>query len=498
MQVIAESNYTLGLPPDGPRYVDKFDPLFAEFEQMMGRDLNIKKLSGYHKVIPTVKNFTEAWMKHDVPAVVPKTQLLKTVIQRVSKYMNYLECEVNDYDEMEHEYSLNTASGLPFSKLGYKKKIDAFTEGGDILTDLCSRYDYIPVNFDASKVELLSEEELRNNKLRDIKVACLPHLMAQKIIYDKQNAFIIAEHARTWIKYGVCKQYGGFHRMIKPLEKFDLRHESDGSRWDKRINLEPTYQVRENNIRIHRKLEELYQWAKYFVLNPYVLLPNGKVVRLKTGNMSGGNNTTPDNCIAHFIIRIYLYATMLLRAYPEKDWSFSEIFDHACECIYSDDKLGSLDSAYFKVTLEEYKQLEKEVYALFGIEIKESSFLMTKGPGRIDPRHSFLGSYCTYDEFYQKYIPSPRFDKVCASMVLEPINSIEDPINYFQRILNLVILTYPREEVFSEGVKYLTFLYEHKKFKRHQWRLQEILDMNEVDLDSRQSFERLYLGLESQ
>lgn len=496
MRVIAESDYTLGLPADAPRFIDTLDPIFQKFRETIPGESQIEKRAGYHKVIATQKNFKSAYIKHDVPVVVPDNPLFDDVIDRVSDYFSFMHSEIEDIQDEKHDINLATAAGLPFSKLGYKKKLHAFTDGADVLEDLCSRFDHIAIDSDASKIELLSEEELKNNKLRDIKVSYLPHLMAQKILYDRQNALMIANHANMWIKYGVVKQYGGFHRMIKPLEKFMMRMESDGRKWDKTIYLMPTYKVRHRNLKVHPRLKELHDWCMYFVKNPYVLLPNGQVVRLKTGNMSGRNNTTPDNCVAHFIIRIYLYAKMLLRAYPDENWSFSTIFAKAVECIYSDDKIGAFDCEFYKITREEYIELEKETYAEFGIEIKPSSFLLTMGPGRIDPKHSFLGSYCEYDEFSQRYIPSPRFDKVCASLVLEPLNKIENPIDYYQRVLNLVILSYPDEKVFEEGVQYLKFLYDYPKFIPHRWRMNEILNLNNIDVDSRDSFYKLYLGYE--
>lgn len=493
MEVVAESNYKQSLPFVAPMYKDTKDPYFEEFNKIRNAKEIIRHAS-YHKVIPSRKNFEIAFKKHDRPRISPENPLFDEVIRVGISYFSYLYNEPSVLNDVE--FNMNTGAGVPFTQLGMRKKKEAFKQG-KILTDLCNRLNHIPVDKDAPKIELLDIVDLENEKLRDIKVSYLPHLAAQKLFYDAQNKAIIENHMVGWIKYGAAKQYGGFHRMIKPLEKHPDRIQGDASRWDKSIFLGPCYQVRNAHLKINDELKELFAWAMHFVLNPYIMLPDGKIVKLKTGNCSGRNNTTTDNSIAHWMILVYLFFKLQIKAYPNEKPSLSTVFANAIFCIYSDDFLGSTNFEFYKVTKDEFIEIMRETYAEFGLEMKLKAFLITQDVkrGRISKEHEFLGSYCYYIEEYERYIPYPRFGKVCASLTLTPLNklNVED---FFQRVLNLVLLSYPNPEVFEEGLDYLRFLYNHKDFLNIRWRLDEILSINNLDVESRASFERLYLGFE--
>ena len=164
--------------------------------------------------------------------------------------------------------------------------------------------------------------------------------------------------------------------------------------------------------------------------------------------------------------------------------------------IYSDDKLGSFNLNELEYeTPEEFLEFERDCYAEFGLEIKKSAQYWTYDPelGRIDEGHSFLGSYASYSETANMYMPSPRFGKICSSFTQRYKN--DDIVVRFARILNLTLNCFPDNEIFVSALKYLKFFYDSNQKKNYLF--DELLHEVELDLSVTSSFQRIYLGFES-
>jgi len=203
-----------------------------------------------------------------------------------------------------------------------------------------------------------------------------------------------------------------------------------------------------------------------FILQSYVICPDG-VVRIRTtGNDSGRNNTTTDNSLAHqeilfrFICKLWLFAQGRL---PTLD----EILAHHKYAIFSDDAFGAHRLKVLGVKPEDFIRIKEETYAEFGLTFKPSQHFHTSGlvNGRLDPRHSFLGSSFCWSERIKQYIPYPRLDKICSSLVYT-VKKLHNDVQIV-RTLALLVLSAPIPWLYREISSFLDFLlenYSHSTF----------------------------------
>lgn len=458
--------------------------------------------------------------KCDVPAIDPSpSKAIDTAMRFTEIYLSYIRCGLFRPDG-GHEYNLNTSAGLPWLKYTcdcgtiHKKKGELFEcpKGMDKVKHLVSDFYYIPVDTYNDKLEQLPEDDLIMDGVRKIdengntiesKVRgtfCTPvHFLAkEKFLFGGQNKKMVEGNMSSWIKYGGVKQYGGFNEMIKPLERFEFRCESDISGFDRTAYLKRVYILRRKLLitKYSPQLEELINHVESHNINPSVLLPSGLIVQRQTGNDSGRDGTASNNSILHLLILIYLFTKR--QEFLNRPFSYEDIFLNVEMLIYSDDKLGSFSLKYWGFEApEDYLSWERDIYAEFGMKIKKSSQLWTLSePGKtLDSRHSFLGSYCHFSESTNMYLPYPRFGKVCSSIIYNAtLNKIE-LVNKFQKIVNLTILSYCNPVIYDLLIRYLKwFMGEYPEFYE-QFLL--ALDSREVNVATKLSFDRIYSGFEA-
>jgi len=399
----------------------------------------------------------------------------------------------HNYDD--HTYDLSTSAGLPYSKDKLRSKNDVLKYDQNNLVKYIYDLSYPAISAYNDKDELLDADDLERGKIRGVFGGSFHGIYREKFCYGLQNDKLLKNYANCWIKYGLVKQYGGFNRAIQSLEEFPFIWESDISGYDRKIFLKFVYMIRNANIDDplgHYK--DLVECVTESNLHPIVLLPNGYVVKRKTGNNSGNNNTTTDNSIAHFVIMVYLFTKklMLMGEVPKLTY----IFQNAKLMIYSDDKLGGchLDKFGFE-SPQEFLDFEREVYCEFGLECKPSTQVWSlKEPGeRLNNKHSFLGSFTHFDLESNMYVPYPRFGKICSSLVQKYNN--KDVLIRFLRVMCLVINSYPNQDIFEEAVKYLKFFYD--KHPKLNYIFDDALQSCDLEIDSRSTFRRIYLGFES-
>jgi hypothetical protein len=470
-------------------------PIWAEFVKATGLDCSLVEKTATSRVVrPLRKNVEATIAKCDAPYITPTGVNYTAVLLMVMQYFSYFRSSPDFVGPFD--VSTNTSPGFTYLKLGFKTKAEVLEFCKSYFLLLVVSTSHIPILTTNDKREILNKEELAANKIRMTYCTNFDFLMKQKFLFEGQNKLMLENFMNCWIKYGLAKQYGGFHRAIAPLEKFMLRIESDCSGWDRKSPLGDVYKIRRHNLCVPYYLEELYQYVLYFTLNPHVILPNGKVVMLKTGNISGSNNTTTDNSILHFLVLIYLFFKLWVLKFPDYSPTIADIFTRAIFCIYSDDKLGSFDREFFGITIEEFVQFEIDTYAEFGLVIKPGAHIITEGPGLIDPKHSFLGSFCHYDVEAEKYVPYPRFDKICSSLFLEPLEKLK-MTDHFERAMTLVVLSYPNPPIFEIGVEYLMWMYDNPANAKYRQKFDRVLNEKNLDLSARKTFDNLYLGFEA-
>lgn len=505
MEPICDSNYRRIYKTSGANYEVTVDKDWATFKLKDPDTARIiDDLSDYFRVVPLLKNVNAQILKCDVGPKYPNNPAMDHTMALCHSYFKFIRSEPSSAPS-ENSYDLSTSGGIPWCK-DRVNGVPIYSNKNKILRNDLPRlshyiYDlnYEDIGSYNDKDELLSTEELSRGKTRGIFGSSFHGIYREKFLYNRQNKAILENHANSWIKYGFVKQYGGFSKFLKTLESKTFRWESDCSGYDRKIYLKQTYEIRNANVinpdGIHTPLIELVTENN---VHPKVLLPNGYLVKRKTGNNSGKNNTTVDNSISHFIINIYIFTKRLLElGYTKKDITLSHLFATVNLGIYSDDKLGSFNlHDYMFSSPDEFLTFERECYSEFGLEIKPSAqfYSHDESCGRLDPRHSFLGSYASFDEENQMYMPSPRFGKICSSFTQKYTNN--DIIVRFARVLNLTLNCYPKTEIFQAALKYLTFFYD--KHKKYAYLFDELLQEVELDMAVQSSFQRIYLGLESE
>jgi hypothetical protein len=460
--VVAESDYGRTYP-GGVNFIDKPSRDWREFSKTLSRDelFYFRKHAKYHQVRATQEAIDISIGKCDVPAVVPPTdEILLTALNLTVHALSYTRGAPPLSATELWDFKLSSSAGLPYSKQGLKTKAEVIKDHAELLIDRAFDLSEIPIDTYNDKQEFLTEEELSRNKVRGVFSTSLHHLLRERLVYGAQNRAILEGHENRWIQYGMVKQYGGFDRCIKPIEQFQYKDEGDVSGWDRVAPLSFVYIIRNRLLsELSGPLAKIRDYVSFHNVVTHVLLPNGKVVRRKTGANSGRSNTTTDNSILHLLIVVYIFVRRSFHL--GKSITIVTIMTYAVYRIYSDDKLGSVDLEFWEFSgPEEFMDFAIDTYGLFGMTIKKSATFYTfcfKGE-RIDPRHSFLGSYVTYHTGYGMYLPLPRLDKICSSLVYLDQKQL-DPPEFFAKIVSLAELSVVNSFVFGVIFKFINWYY---------------------------------------
>jgi len=452
-----------------PYKKEALDPYFSQFKEKHEKEFKLLlDTASFKAVRPLYKNVTHTVMKSDVEPRSPSGALFDRAFNDVKSYFCFLQ---GPFNFESFGINFDTSPGQPFLKKKFRKKSDVRNseEGMRILKDLIKRTDYLPLCTTNDKNERLDSDEffrVDQNNTSKVRMTYCPDfafLIKQKMLYDNQNKKIIENCMTSWIKYGVSKEYGGFHRIIKPLERFTLIDMSDISGMDRDAFLKFVYEIR--NAYLDSKdpfMIDIIAFVTKFTLNPIIILPNGDIVILQCGNISGQNNTTSDNSILHFLVLIFLFYRLLDRI-GEK-CTIANVFANAEYAIYSDDKIGGFNHKYFQISALEYQDIMIETYAQFGLKIKPKAvYIEEKEIGaRISEKFEFLGSRVGFDEKYNRYVPLPRLGQISSSIVFGPVENKRIPVPVqFQRLIALYLLAF-KTPLERSIYLYLSFFYEHE------------------------------------
>jgi len=493
LQLVCDSDYKRQYTNVGLNFTSLTDQDWIDFS-LYDKDSArlIEESADYYRVRALWKNVSAQILKCDVRAVLPVGPIIEHTLKLVQGFLGFMRSAPDD-SPANHVYCLDKSPGIPFSKLKIRSKKAVLEKHRDKLLKYVYDLRYPAVDSYNDKDELLPQEDLDRNKIRGVFGGSFHGVIRERIVYGQQNKAILENHKDNWIKYGLVKQYGGFNSAIQTLEPFSFIWESDCSGFDRRVCLKYVYRIRNALVIDVGPWKDMMESVTENNVHPLVLLPNGYVVRRQTGNDSGKNNTTVDNCIAHFIMMIYFFVKRLTDL--NQPVKLSYIFKHANLLIYSDDKIGGTDLETWGFdSPQEFLDYEREVYAEFGMECKPSSqhYTIKKKGARLAPTHSFLGSYTHTDSQSGMYIPYPRFGKICSSVVRK--YPCKDVVTRFHRIMDLTVNSYPSPEIFSRLLIFLQWFYN--RFPKLQWQFDEILNDAEIDFSARDTFSRIYKGFE--
>jgi hypothetical protein len=376
-----------------------------EFEQ-----LGQCGVSSYSK-----EKYLKSLKKCDVLPKKPTNSAFDLAIEFTKQHLEFL---INTKISSGFDVNWDTSSGVPYDRDGKPLKGDFKKTPGYIQQEFLRKHD--PIWKVPPKKEYLPHSELEEGKLRTFFIPDFPFLLHQKLVWEEQNARLLYNHDKCWSKFGYSKQYGGFDRLMKSLQKKSLRWTVDVSGWDRVLPLLPeVYKIRRHFLNFGDSNNQYLNWIERNTCYPFISLEDGSIYQRMCGNGSGSNNTSEDNTIAHIIIMFYLLISLyfhFFNVFP----TYEEIDRDALAGLYGDDKIAALDWLNFcKVQFDEefFKNFVIGIYEEFGMTVKKSQFVVQYDEklGPLDGLE-FLGSTARFDYKRNVYVPEPRISKIATSL----------------------------------------------------------------------------------
>jgi hypothetical protein len=270
--------------------------------------------------------------------------------------------------------------------------------------------------------EALPDEDLDEGKLRTVCLTPAYFVSLQKLYFEAQNVSMKLDHGKTWGKYGYVKQYGGFNRLMKKLERHYWKIDLDVSGWDRKVCLKDVYDLRTKGLKnYYANLPEIllqfetdhYKYVVHNCVTPIVAFHDGTIWRRKTGNNSGSNNTTTDNTIEHTVIAMHFAIQLFFDTFGTMP-SYEEVVDFCDFLLFGDDNASGFPEIAF-ASSEEAIQKITDHYASYNLTVKKKAFnIVASEAGRPYKGISFLGATARYEK--GRYVPYPRLSKLCYSV----------------------------------------------------------------------------------
>jgi len=181
---------------------------------------------------------------------------------------------------------------------------------------------------------------------------------------------------------------------------------------------------------------------------PLIVDEDGYVFKAKSVNVSGQPSTTPDNTLSHILIMFYY----LIRIFMEVSGTdvpptYEQCVDNFIN-LMGDDNFSGFLKGFYHMDPERMKQFVKDLYAEFGLLVKDSALKMQyKEEGEFVDDFEFLGCTVMWNDTYNKYTPVPRIEKFFTSLLYSArLDTVEI---YAQRINGLAHLTYGNDTLAS-------------------------------------------------
>jgi len=394
----------------------------------------VKQLATFRVVKTRRNNVEKSYAKQDRPMKKPAADDPKWLLAQ-----KYVEMYVHDklkadigLDE-NTRIKLDTSPGPSWEKMGCKPKFEAMMHASFV--EIAAKY-HTPVWKNAAKREFLSLQEILEDKIRTFKIADVDFLIVQKMLYEKLSERFkeASKDPKFWVRYGFSKEYGGFNQMINRLKRAFYIWSLDVSGWDKSIScMEEWYKIKERCIPFH----PLKEYVRKNTINSLEADGDGFVVENEGGNRSGSGDTTTDNCGCHLLVMTYLLISIYHMKHGKMP-TYTEVYEQLVNLLGDDNLSGVFEDFCIEGKMAD---IIRSVYAEFGLLVKEKAFkeqYMKPGDEILD--FEFLGSTAKYNKELNTYVPIPRVEKICSSIIYSDGHLSIDI--YTQRIIGLIYLCY--------------------------------------------------------
>lgn len=206
-----------------------------------------------------------------------------------------------------------------------------------------------------------------------------------------------------FVAYGINLYGGGMNGVAARMNRKLFKFKGDCEKFDSTVRrklFHLIYKLRKRLMPLSSK--DALNYIRDYLSDHPIVLPDGSVIR-DLSQISGQACTTSDNCLGHLIVVVYM-ALVRLSEMGKKPTSRNvlELLDFS---MYADDHVGATDDE----RLASYV-FRKEIYAEFGVVLKESDDLVTTDITDL----TFLGGRFHYLEGYNRYIYSYDSDPLAS------------------------------------------------------------------------------------
>lgn len=413
---------------ENKHYFKYFDqPISHKIDQIATKILQYEPTQAV--VRPTLENVTLAIKGFDHGLTLPENELWELAKLYLKEYISmYIPRHYPQYTGLEMDYS--RSCGFPWN-LYFKTK-------GDIPDWLISQaifddLDSVIWSLSMKRETLPIEKILKDNKMRSFMMPPIHYLILQKIFSTRFNHFMKKVPMSA---YGFNYHKMGFHEMCKHISEHKNIIEYDVKYWDKNFGLKKICKdIRKEFLILTPEEDKLYERMRIYEEQPTVLLPDGSLVQLKSGQCSGSEDTTSDNTLAHILIFFY-EALVGAKEKFGKIVTLNHILKNTRAKMYSDDNISSCSDDFDFMANGEKKHF---IFSQFGMGIEYNNPEKWQVSKNIIGHH-FLGLKVGY--FDDAFVFLFDYDKIKDSSVINMDDlSPSERIPGFVSLLSLLVFT---------------------------------------------------------
>ena len=373
-------------------YGGKNDPIFLDYLNRTGENVPFDR-EKYCVTADTHQNVNASVRKYDRESKFPVIDdvLYKQALEDTKRFYGPLrgKCRILSFDELEYVPSTNP--GVKYKLAGCRSKEQALDSYRDQIEKAWELHHVLKVPClwkQAAKIELLKMAKVKEGDLRGFTCPEIDYLFCCMRMNGDFNVrtHAYADKFDTMIsRVGFTLQNGGFTRLCNRHDRKDCHvGEGDAWKWDSCLDEELFQVCKEVRFDCWDKegMSADEWWARqdwYYEnkVHSYILLPSGQIVLKHTGNPSGQDSTTDDNCIMHTFIICYAWRKLFGRSlYDDR---FEARFD-----IYADDHVWSVPEKFKKWADFDTR---RKIYDEFGVKLSKEKDLVTHSI----EGHTFLG-----------------------------------------------------------------------------------------------------------
>jgi len=282
------------------------------------------------------------------------------------------------------------------------------------------------------------------------------------MLYKNQNdSFLQAANTTKWSAVGITEEYGGWHTLAQLLigdSKSPDFHCFDVEAMEASLQIpvfSSIYELRNTNMQIPYKHRTPWSNLQRFYLRslhyPYVIDPNGLLIMMFGGNISGQLNTLNDNTLALEVAIKYCTA-LKFNTYED----FSDYWDTLRGKLMGDDSIIR-SHQYVSELIPDMKSIG------FTVKYECEPSQLTKS--------TFLNRSWSFSPTHGMYVSKPNFAKMLANV-------------YFNKKLDSWRLTYVKLQALR--VKFFPFPDKYEIIMRYITHIEKnhMSDMEKEDIDN--------------